>query len=141
MIYYEAARTKTAVDNTLIGLFEAAVGQARAEERLTRARRLVDAGHPEMARSEVSDVLGLMMQGIRVAKDNAVGRTNAAIQAENTMVTDGSTLTNGQRRAPAGSTEPPLPDAGDVANAAEAQYDDVVDLATADLEAANLLQQ
>jgi hypothetical protein len=141
MIYYEAARAKTADDLTLIGLFEAAVGRARAEERLERARRLIDLGHPEMARSEVNDVLGLMMQGLRVAKDNAAARTNAAIATENSMVTEGSTLTNGQRRAPAGSTEPPLPEAGAVANAAETQFNDVVDLATADLEAANLLRQ
>lgn len=141
MIYYEAARAKTADDLTLINLFEAAVGQARAEDRMQGARRSIDTGHPERARDTVSDVLGLMMQGLRVAKDNAVGRTNAAIVAENHMVTDGSTLTNGQRRAPAGSTEPPLPDPGDVSRAAETQYDDVADLATADLEAANLLRQ
>lgn len=141
MIYYEAARKKTADDLTLIGLFEAAVGRARAEDRMQRARRLIDAGHPEMARTEANDVLGLMMQGLRVAKDNAVTRTNAAITAENSMVTEGSTLTNGQRRAPASSTEPPLPDAGAVSGAAETQLDDVASLATADLEAANLLRQ
>ena len=139
MIYYEAALAKDADDRPLIDLFEATVRDARAEQRMQRAQRLIDAGHPEMARSDVNDVLGLMMQGIRVVKDDAVTRTNAAIVAENGMVTDASPLTNGQRRAPTGSTEPPLPQPDEVSTAANTQFDDVVDLATADLEAAKLL--
>jgi hypothetical protein len=141
MIYYEAAERKTTDDLTLINLFQAAVGTARAEERMTRARRQIEAGQTERAKKDVSDVLGLMMQGLRVAKENAVTRTNAAIIAENQMHTEGSMLTNGQRRAPQGSSEPPLPAASAVSSAAETQFDDVVDLATADLEAANLLRQ
>lgn len=139
MIYFGAARVKTPDDLTVIDLFEAAVDRAGLARRMQRAKDLIDAGRPEMAKADVNDVLELMMTGLSTAKDNAVARTNAAIAAENGMLMPGSTLSNGQRRAQAGSMEPPLPEPERVAEAANAQEDDVVNLATADLEAANLL--
>jgi hypothetical protein len=128
MIYYGAARHKTPDDNRTSANFEAAVARADIKNRLNRARLAKEAGDPSAVSRDGADLLGLLMQGLRVAKDDAVTRTNAAIIAENASQTEGSPLTNAQRRAPAGSAEPPLPAPADVAQAAEAQYDNVVDL-------------
>lgn len=128
MIYYGAARFKTPDDNRTSANFEAAVARADIKNRLNRARIASEGGDPTALRRYGADLLGLLMQGLRVAKDDAVTRTNAAIVAENNSTTEGSSLTNAQRRAPAGSAEPPLPAPGDVAQAAESQYDNVVNL-------------
>ena len=63
MIDDEAALAKDADDRPLIDLFEADLRDARAQ-RCSVHSGLIDAGHPEMARSDVNDVLGLMMQGL-----------------------------------------------------------------------------
>ncbi|HEY5879827.1 MAG TPA: hypothetical protein VIU11_13025 [Nakamurella sp.] len=128
MIYYEAARFKTPDDNNMSGQFEAAVGRANVAERLTRARRAFDASGSRSAKEQITDLLALLMQGLRVAKENAVGRTNAAIARENSMTSEGNPLTHGQRRAAPGSSEPPSPTPTQVASAADRQYDNVVEL-------------
>ncbi len=137
MIYYGAARIKTPADNELSEAFEAAVGRAGFQTTLTRARRAFDAGD-RGALKGASDVLAQLMQGLRVAKDDAVGRTNTAIAQENQQRTEGSTRTNGERRGPPGAAELPLPTAGAVSSAAESQYDNIVGLVEREVSAVNV---
>jgi hypothetical protein len=139
MIYERAARIKTPEDNRISNAFEAALARADIERRLRGARAMNDAGRPDTLRREGPELIGLMMHGLRAAKDDAVARTNEAIRAENEEHSDENPLTNGQRRAPAGSAEPPSPSPPDVARAADTQYDNVVDLVESAVEAMNVL--
>jgi hypothetical protein len=140
MIYYEAARFKTADDNPMSEAFEAKVQSADAVNRMNRARTLIEAGHPESAKPEVRSVLGLMSAGLRAAKEDAISRSNAAIVRESNMKMDGNPLTNAERRGPKGQPEDAIPLPGQIRSAAETQYTNIFDLARQELEAANLLR-
>jgi hypothetical protein len=137
MIYYGAARLKTPEDNTVSRSLEAAVSRSDAVRRLRSARAAADAGHPEALRREAPEIVGLLLQGLREAEADAIARTNAAIIEENRSREGGNPRTNGERRSPPGTSEPPLPSSGDVASAASTQYDDIVSLVTEALEKAN----
>lgn len=140
MIYYGAALRKNPDDNRMSRNFAAGVTREEVERRLTSARLANDAGHPEALRREGPELLGKLMQGLRVAMADAVTRTNAAVTAENSSYTDGNPLTNGQRRAAPGTSEPPLPPPGDIAQAANTQYDNVVDLVQQAVDSMNALR-
>jgi hypothetical protein len=140
MIYEKAARFKTTADNRISEAFEAKVASIDAPERMQRARKHIESGNPEAARPEVHDVLNLMFMGLSAARQNAVERTNAAIVAESNMKMEGSPLTNAERRGPPGNPEDALPYPVQVDEAAARQYNDILDLATNELEAANILR-
>jgi hypothetical protein len=127
MIYKGAADAKTAQDDELWNGFEAAVVRANVQRRLSAVRTGLAAGL-RTARTEGSELIGLLMQGMRVAKEDAVSRTNVAIRAESQARTEGFTKTNAERRGPAGQPEAASPISDAVASAATAQYDDVVGL-------------
>jgi hypothetical protein len=138
MIYYGAARLKTPADNELSDEFDEALARGDVQKRLTAARMKAvegDRGAVEVAQ----DLVARMMQGLRVAKDDAVERTNDAIRDENRSRTHGNVRTNGERRGPANAPEPALPAAADVASAAETQYDIVAGLVESEVTAANIL--
>jgi hypothetical protein len=135
MLYYEAARFKTPEDNVLSAAFEAAVAAGDVQSRLTSARNAVQAGSDD-ARSKATDLFAMLAQGLRVAKENAVARTNKAITDENQLKMGSSSRTNGERRGPPGTSEPPLPAPADVAAAAETQFDNIIDLVETQLTAA-----
>jgi len=140
MIYKGAADVKTPVDLTIISTFEAAVTGVDLQNRLNRARRAHEAGDEAAMERDGRELISLLLQGLRTAKNDAVARTDAAIATENSSHTDGNPLTNGQRRAAPGSSEPPLPTASDVAQAANTQFDNIIDLARQEVEAANALR-
>ncbi len=140
MIYYEAAETKTRVDNRISEAFEAKVAQSNAVQRMEGARLHIDAGHPQAAKAEVRAVLGLMTAGLRSARDDAVERTDAAILSESTMRMDGSPLTNAERRGPEGEPESVVPAPARVGATANEQYTNILDLAREEVEAANALR-
>lgn len=135
MIYYEAARLKTPADNVLSADFEAAVTAGDVQGRLTAARLAIDAGSHD-ARSKATDLVAMLAQGLRVAKEDSVKRTNDAITGENQLKMDGNARTNGERRGPPGAAEAALPAPGDVSAAAETQYDNIIDLVEGQLSAA-----
>ena len=127
MIYKGAADAKTAGDDDLWNGFEAAVGRANVQRRLSAVRTGLAAGL-KSARTEGVELVGMLMQGLRVAKDNAIGRTNTAITNEAQSHTEGFPKTNAERRGPAGSPEPTTPASAQVTTAATTQYDNVVGL-------------
>lgn len=134
-IYKGAADLKTEKlgESRLMSDFEAAINRAEIPRRLRDARRGVQAGS-EGSRQTARDLVALLMQGLRVAKNDSVERTNRAIAMENASVSGGSKRTNGERRGPAGSPEPPSPSPGLVDRAAEEQYDNVVNLVQEEVE-------
>jgi hypothetical protein len=140
MIYEQAARFKTPDDNVVSGMFEDAVRRIRAPQRMKDARLHIESGHTAAAAKEVEEVIGLMVYNLEIARDNAVERTNAAILAENQMYTEGSTQTNGERRGSAGTPEPPIPYPDQVDEAAARQFNDIIELAAQEIEAANILR-
>jgi hypothetical protein len=140
MIYYEAAMFKTPDDNRISEAFEGKIAEADVVNRMRRARLHIDAGHPEAVRAEVRAVLGLIFAGLRSARDDAVDRTNLAIVRESNMKMEGSNLTNAERRGPEGAPEPAVPSPVHVGSAAEEQYKNIIDLATSEVEAANILR-
>ena len=127
MIYKGAADAKTAGDDDLWNGFEAAVGRANVQRRLSAVRTGLAAGL-KSARTEGVELVGMLMQGLRVAKENAIGRTNTAITNEAQSRTEGFTKTNAERRGPAGTPEAATPDSTQVTTAATTQYDNVVGL-------------
>ncbi len=140
MIYYEAARFKTPVDNEVSPELAAKIRESDAVNTMSRAKLLIDAGHPEQAKPLVRPVMGQMFAGLRAAKQDAETRTNAAIVRESNMHTDGSPLTNAERRGPEGQPEDAVPLPGRVTEAANRQYTNIIDLAREAVEAANLLR-
>jgi hypothetical protein len=140
MIYEKAARFKTPADNEVSEMFEAAVRRIRAPQRMNDARLNIEAGHPERARPEVEEIVGLMVMNLETARDNAVERTNAAIVAENQMIMAGSAYTNGQRRGSLATPEEPRPYPEQVDAAAARQFNDIIELAAQEIEAANILR-
>lgn len=127
MIYEGAAEAKTAGDKDLWNGFEAAVGRADIQRRLSAVRVGLAAGM-RTARTEGSELVGLLMHGMRAAEEDATSRTNTAIINESQSRTEGFTKTNAERRGPAGHPEPPTPTPAQVGEAAKAQYDDVAGL-------------
>jgi hypothetical protein len=140
MIYYEAARFKTPVDNEVSPELAAKIRESDAVNKMSRARLLIDAGHPEQAKPLVRPVMGQMFAGLQAARQDAVNRTNAAIVRESNMHMDGSPLTNAERRGPEGQPEDAVPLPGRVSTAADQQYKNIIDLAREEVEAANLLR-
>jgi hypothetical protein len=133
MIYYEAARIKTPPDNTMSRTLRQIVRDSGITAAFsTRSvmhedtRRGGASGGSAMLESEVSELLHTLLASIEAAKDNAVSRTNTAIQTEHAMITEGCTKTNGERR---GETSP-KPTAEQIDQAASQQYNDVVNLVT-----------
>lgn len=127
MIYKGAADAKTAGDSALWEGFESAVGRADVQRRLSSVRTGLAAGM-ESARTEGTELVGLLMQGIGAAERDAVSRTNTAVSNESQSRTEGFTKSNAERRGPAGQPETPAPTPAQVATAATAQYDNVVGL-------------
>ncbi|MEU0879026.1 hypothetical protein ABZ345_10545 [Lentzea sp. NPDC005914] len=141
MIYERAADQKTNNgDAALYNGFEAAVVRANIQKRLTAVRTAL-AGGMTSARAEGMEILGLLMQGMRVAKEDAVKRTKAAIIDESQSRSEGYTKTNAERRGPAGKPEKATPGPDDVDAAADRQYDDVTSLLTAALDDVNAAEQ
>ena len=136
MIYKGAADEKTARDEALWTGFEAAVERGDVQRRLAAVRTGLAAGM-ETAREEGSELVGQLMQGMRAAKEDAIGRTNTAITNESQARTDGFTKSNAERRGPAGRPEPATPTSAQVTAAATAQYDDVVGLLNSVLDDVN----
>jgi hypothetical protein len=133
MIYYEAARIKTPPDNTMSRTLRQIVRDSGITSAFsTRSvmhedtRRGGASGGSAMLESEVSELLHTLLASIEAAKDNAVSRTNTAIQTEHAMIAAGCTKTNGERR---GETSP-KPTAEQIDQAASQQYNDVVNLVT-----------
>lgn len=127
MIYKGAADAKTAGDEALWHGFEGAVERADVQSRLSGVRTGLAAGM-DSARTEGVELVGLLMQGLRAAEEDAVSRTNAAVTDESQSRTEGFTKTNAERRGPPGHPEAPVPTPNEVSAAAKAQYDDVVGL-------------
>ena len=127
MIYKGAADAKTAGDDDLWNGFEAGVVRANVQRRLSAVRTGLAAGL-RSARTEGVELVGMLMQGLRVAKENAIGRTTTAITNEAQSRTEGFSKTNAERRGPPGSPEPATPTSAQVTTAATAQYDNVVGL-------------
>ena len=140
MIYYEAARFKTPEDNRISEAFEAKIASSGAESRMRRARLHIDAGHPEAAKADVRAVIGLITAGLRSARDDAVERTNHAIVRESNMRMDGNPLTNAERRGPQGQPEDAIPYPARVGATANEQYTNIINLATQEVEEANILR-
>lgn len=121
MIYYGAARSKTPGDNDASEAFDSvARGLMRRAEALREQGK--DPDGPEY-KAFATDFVG----SIRSAKQSAIARTNNAIRAEADLVMPGSTLSNKQRRAAPGASEPLTPDSGLVATAANEQLENAAD--------------
>jgi hypothetical protein len=140
MIYEKAARFKTPADTAISNAFESKIASIDAPERMRRARIHIESGHPEAARPEVENIFGLMEMGLEAARDDAVERTNAAIVSESNLKMAGSSQTNAERRGPPGEPEDAKPYPVQVDEAAARQYDDIIELATEELEDSNILR-
>ncbi|MFT3843842.1 MAG: DUF4157 domain-containing protein [Lacibacter sp.] len=136
MIYYGAARIKTPPDNTMSATLSQLVeesGLAGAFQTTSAMQEDVNRGShtggTQMLESQVSELLHTLLANVESAKENAVTRTNDAVQREHVTVADGCTKTNGERRGEA----TPKPTPNQVEQAASQQYTDVVNLVTQEL--------
>ena len=125
LIYKGAADEKTAGDAELWEGFERALANGEVQRRLTVFRVAREGG---IETSEGPDLVARVFQLVRELADDAVGRTARAVDNENRSHTQGSPLTNGQRRGRPGSPEPSIPAEGKIKRAASAQYDHVLNL-------------
>jgi len=133
MIYYGAARIKTPPDNAMSATLSRLVQESGMigafqttgvmHEDINRGNH---AGAAQMLESQVSQLLHTLLANVESAKENAVGRTNDAVQREHATTGQGCTKTNGERRGE--STPKPTP--AQVEQAAAQQYNDVVNLVT-----------
>ncbi len=128
MIYYEAARIKTPVDNQVSAQFTAAVSNLNIAETFNRERIRYESGD-ENALSEGRNILRNVLSPLQQAKNEAVHRTNNAITQEHSLMDVGCTKTNGERRGESS----PVPSPEDVEYAANQQYDDVLRLVTQEM--------
>lgn len=119
MIYFEAARKKTEGDNPASSAFESTTLDLARRAAAFRERGF-DPDGPQYA-AFAADVIS----AVRQAKNAAVARANNAIRDEAQEHTAGHALTNAQRRAPAGQSEPTTPTPGAVAAAADTQIEDI----------------
>jgi hypothetical protein len=127
MIYYRAARIKTADDLPLSQAFASAVeGLGIADSLNAAVARLKDGD--SSALDDGREVLGKVLNPLRALSADAVSRTVAAIEAENREQEPGFTGTNAERRGAIGKPEPPWPVQDKVEKAAKKQYDDVLRL-------------
>lgn len=136
MIYYGAARIKTPPDNTMSATLSQLVEDSDLagtfqttsvmQEDVNRGNY---AGGTQMLESQVSELLHTLLANVESAKENAVTRTNDAVQKEYLTVAEGCTKPNGERRGEAR----PKPTHDQVEQAASQQYSDVVNLVTQEL--------
>jgi hypothetical protein len=125
LIYKGAADEKTAGDAELWNRFESSLANGEVQRRLTTFRVAREGG---IETSEGPDLVAKVFQVVRELSDDAVGRTARAAENENRSHTQGSALTNGQRRGKPGGPELPIPAEGEIKIAASAQYDQVLNL-------------
>ncbi|MDR6905995.1 hypothetical protein J2X63_001681 [Agromyces sp. 3263] len=121
MIYERAARIKTPADNAMSYTVKSLLVDSGIVERIQRGRV---SGQVGLADRDADDALARIQGAVETARKDAVTRTVDAIRAENQMKEGSATKTNGQRRG----NEPPSPDAGAVAAASQAQFDNIMDL-------------
>ena len=120
MIYERAARFKTAPDNAMSTAFRGRIEGSSEVAKIARLRTTGAVGLPD---KDAEDALAWVMSFMEAARSDAVARTEAAIDTEHAMVAPGSSAANGARRG----EQSRRPKDGEVAKAAEAQYDQVVD--------------
>ena len=121
MIYERAARMKTDADNAASYTMKALVERSGVIDVIKRGRTSGAVGLPDAAAADAFARVKALVEMIRA---DAVSRTIAAVTVENKMVEPGATKTNGQRR----KNESPTPDAGPIKDAAQRQYDRIIDL-------------
>ena len=135
VIYERAARIKTTVDNQVSRAMGAAFAGLPIADRfnaLVSAYREGDLNALDRGR----EVLSLVTAPIRDASTTAVERTDAAVKQEFGETEAGYTMTNGDRRAETDG----IPDQSRIAEAADAQFDDVLDLVRSEVLAGDALR-
>ncbi len=133
MIYYGAARIKTPDDNRTSRIISRVVEDRDFQRRLDIATVMADSGNPDAMSYANENILGPLLEALRETKDDAVIRTNDAIQEESITKEDGFPETNAERRAHPPDKEPPTPSPSEVSTAAERQYNDILNLVTESL--------
>lgn len=141
MIYKGAADRKTAVDQAIISRFKNALERAEVGKRISAARTWTSAGGGRDFESGGQAILADVIDAVLAVKQDSTNRTVEAIRDENQSRTEDQQLTNGQRRALPGATEPSLPGSDLVAAAAGQQYEDIIGLITQSVERRNAREQ
>jgi hypothetical protein len=127
MIYKGAADLKTEVDVELIDEFKEQMADSDIVREMAGARVVHDGGGTG-DRSDVTRLLADMVSALERVRANAVERTVQAVADENRSVEEGYELSNGERRAVPPDREPDLPVEAEIAQASEAQFDDLMEL-------------
>ncbi len=125
VIYYRAARIKTPVDNRVSLMAEEAGRTAGSNfmRRLEVIRDISESGG-SAATSLVYEFIEGIESGLIPLRDEAVDRTNEAIDEENKETESDHARSNSVRRG----NEPPVPGPSAVRAAAQTQYQDLVRL-------------
>ncbi|GIJ67482.1 hypothetical protein Voc01_023990 [Virgisporangium ochraceum] len=127
MIYKGAAELKTEVDVELIDEFKEQMADSDIVREMAGARVVHDGGGTG-DRSDVTRLLADVVSALERVRANAVERTVQAVADENRSVEEGYELSNGERRAVPPDREPDLPVEAEIAQASEAQFDDLMEL-------------
>jgi len=139
VIYFGAARLKTPDDNALTEDAKTSAA-ARAPEFARVLDLAVGLGedHPDFVRRRTA-MIDMAMESLRPVSSEALARTVAAVDGENTAVAPGFADSNGVRRGPDGAPEPAVPGSGAVQGALSAQLRDVWGMA--ELAVARLIER
>jgi hypothetical protein len=136
MIYYEAARFKTPVDNEISEQLSNAVSEVDIAGMFMQQRVMYESGD-RSALSAGREALERVLRPLRNVKQSAIRRTNESIAKEYYLVEPGCQKTNGERRG----ENAPTPGMEAVETAAAAQYDDILNLVANELLSRDAMQK